>query len=192
VTSLAPRFVGEFQKAIDYIGTLPEFEESFTVHARIAATLGYRISVHSGSDKFSVFPAVGRLSGGRFHLKTAGTSWLEALRVVADADPALFRRLYALAMQRYANARKLYHVTPDLAALPGPGALSDADGRALLDDTNARRVLHITYGEMLAVAELKSALFQVLTARTADYARVLEKHIGRHLSLLGIGPREAA
>ncbi len=192
VTSLAPRFVGEFQKAIDYIGSVAAFEQSFVTHARIAATLGYRISVHSGSDKFSVFPSVGRLSGGRFHLKTAGTSWLEALRVVSAADPVLFRRLFALALERYAVARKLYHVTPDLAALPRPGSLSDADGRALLDDRNARRVLHITYGEMLAVPDLKAALLRVLEAHAGDYARALEKHLGRHLSLLGIGPREAA
>jgi hypothetical protein len=192
VTSLAPRFVGEFQKAVDYIGTVAAFERSFTTHARIAATMGYRISVHSGSDKFSVFPAVGRLSGGRFHLKTAGTSWLEALRVVADVDPQLFRRLYALALERYANARKLYHVTPDLAALRGPGALGDADCRALLDEVNARRVLHITYGEMLAVPELKAALFRVITSHAGDYSRALEKHLGRHLALLGIGTREDA
>jgi hypothetical protein len=111
-TSLAPRFVGEFQKAIDYIGSVPEFEASFAVHAAIAARGGYRISVHSGSDKFSVFPSVGRLSGGRFHLKTAGTSWLEALRVVAAADAELFRAIYAAALEKYAEARKLYHVTP--------------------------------------------------------------------------------
>jgi len=192
LTSLAPRFVGEFQKAIDYIGGLKEFEESFAAHASLASALGYRISVHSGSDKFSVFPSVGRLSGGRFHLKTAGTSWLEALRVVAAADPELFRALYALALERYPNARKLYHVTPDLGALPVAAGLSAADASALLDDVNARRVLHITYGEMLAVPDLKARLFAVLSRRADEYAKGLEVHIGKHLALLGIGPREKA
>jgi hypothetical protein len=189
LTSLAPRFVGEFQKAVDYIGSVAEFETSFAVHASLAGSLGYRISVHSGSDKFSVFPAVGRLSGGRFHLKTAGTSWLEALRAVADADPELMRSLYAVALERYPQARKLYHVTPDLAALPGAQGLSDGDCRALLDDVNARRVLHITYGEMLALPDLKARLFNLLARASGDYARGLCAHIGRHLDLLGIGAR---
>jgi hypothetical protein len=190
-SSLAPRFVGEFQKGIDYIGELPEFEQCFAVHAAIAATLGYRISVHSGSDKFSVYPAVGRLSGGRFHLKTAGTSWLEALRVVAAADPAFFRELYALALERYPHARKLYHVTPDLESLPEARALRDRDAALLLEDVHARRVLHITYGEMLAAPALKQRLFGLLGSNGPAYAAGLESHIGKHLSLLGVGPRSA-
>ena len=189
VTSLAPRFVGEFQKGIDYIGGVKEFEASFSAHAAIAKTLGYRISVHSGSDKFSVFPSIGRLSGSRFHLKTAGTSWLEALRVIAASDAALFRDLYALALEGYPNARKLYHVTPDLSTLPGPDGLSERDGRALLDDVHARRVLHITYGEMLAAPQLRDRLFAALDRGSAQYRAALFSHIGRHLSLLGIGPR---
>ena len=44
----------------------------------------YKISIHSGSDKFSVFPSMGELAGGGLHLKTAGTSWLEAMRLVAQ------------------------------------------------------------------------------------------------------------
>ena len=156
ISSLAPRFVGEFQKGIDYIGDVGEFEASFAVHAALCRSLGHRISVHSGSDKFSVFPAIGRLSRGRFHVKTAGTSWLEALRVVAAADPALFRDLYAHARRTYDNARKLYHVTPDLSRLPDPAGLPAAAAAALLDDRDARQVLHITYGEMLAVPDAEA------------------------------------
>ncbi len=82
--SLAPRFVGEFQKGIDYIGDLQEFEKQFKQHVDIAETFGsYKLSVHSGSDKFSVFPIIGRLTRGKFHLKTAGTSWLEAAHAIA-------------------------------------------------------------------------------------------------------------
>jgi tagaturonate epimerase len=186
LSSLAPRFVGEFQKAVDYIGAIREFEQSFVVHAEIAATLGYRISVHSGSDKFSVFPAIGRLSRGRFHIKTAGTSWLEALRVAAARDPSLFRDLYATALAGYGRARVLYHVTPNLAALPAPAEVTDGSAPALLDDVDARRVLHITYGEILAVPGLKSRLFRLLRANEDGYQAMLEKHIGRHLELLGI------
>jgi hypothetical protein len=183
-TSLAPRFVGEFQKGIDYIGSVAEFEESFAAHARIAETLGYRISVHSGSDKFAVFPAVGRLSGGRFHLKTAGTSWLEALRVIAAKNPALFKELYAGALAGYDNARKLYHVTPDLSTLPKPENLGET--ARLLQDVHARRVLHIAYGELLAVPRLKERLYAVLHREAEAYREALKAHIGRHLELLGV------
>jgi hypothetical protein len=186
ISSLAPRFVGEFQKGIDYLGDVRAFEASFAVHAALCRSLGHRISVHSGSDKFSVFPAIGRLSRGRFHVKTAGTSWLEALRVVAAADPALFRDLYAHARRTYDNARKLYHVTPDLSRLPDPAGLPAAAAAALLDDRDARQVLHITYGEMLAAADLKRRLFDVLAGSADAYAAALERHIGRHLETLGV------
>jgi hypothetical protein len=189
VSSLAPRFVGEFQKGIDYLGDVGAFEASFATHAAICRALGHRISVHSGSDKFSVFPVVGRLARGRFHVKTAGTSWLEALRVVAAVDPVFFAELYAHARRTYDNARKLYHVTPDLARLPSPGRLDPSAAAGLLDDPDGRRVLHITYGEMLGAPALKARLFAVLHASADGYAVALERHIGRHLALLGIPAR---
>ena len=187
VTSIAPRFVGEFQKGIDYIGSVKDFEAGFAVHAGIAETLGHRISVHSGSDKFSVFPAVGRLSRGRFHLKTAGTSWLEALRVISSADLPLFRDLYNRALERYQAARAYYHVTPDLSRLPASAEMLDEKSApALLEDADARRLLHITYGEMLAVPELKKRFFGVLSAKAEAYRTGLQSHIGRHLQTLGV------
>lgn len=189
VASLAPRFVGEFQKGIDYLGDVREFEASFAVHAALCRALGHRISVHSGSDKFSVFPAIGRLSRGKFHVKTAGTSWLEALRVVAAADPVLFRELYAHGRRTYDSARKLYHVTPDLERLPEPAGLAAAGAAALLDDRDARRVLHITYGEMLGVPGLKRRLFAALADSADAYAAALERHIGAHLAALGVPAR---
>jgi len=71
ICSVAPRFVGEFQKGIDYIGDVGDFEKTFRIHAAIARTFGHKVSVHSGSDKFSIFPAVGKLSSGKFHVKTS-------------------------------------------------------------------------------------------------------------------------
>ena len=76
--SLAPRYVGTFEKGVDYIGNLPEFEASLTGHAAVARAYGpYKLSLHSGSDKFSIYPIASRLAGDRVHLKTAGTSYLE-------------------------------------------------------------------------------------------------------------------
>ncbi len=184
--SVAPRFVGEFQKGIDYIGDVSEFESELAGHAEIAQTLGHRISVHSGSDKFSVFPAVGRLTKGRFHLKTAGTSWLEALRVIAAEDLPLFKDLYARALERYPAARAYYHVTPDLSRLPAAEDVDQKKASALMNDADARRVLHISYGEIFAVPALKDRLFGVLRARSDAYREGLKSHIGRHLEALGV------
>ena len=81
--SLAPRYVGGFEKGVDYIGDLRELEQNLNVHAEIARALGpYKLSLHSGSDKFSVYPLFARATRGLLHLKTAGTSYLEALRVL--------------------------------------------------------------------------------------------------------------
>ncbi len=76
-TSLAPRFVGEFEKGVDYIGDVAEFRRTFAQHVAVAEKYGpYKISIHSGSDKFSIYPLAAELSRGQVHLKTAGTSYL--------------------------------------------------------------------------------------------------------------------
>ena len=108
VTSLAPRFCGEFQKGIEYKGDIEQFTREFSAHVEIAKKYGYKISVHSGSDKFAVFPVIGQRSGGVYHLKTAGTNWLEALRVIAAKEPGLFREICAFALANLAEAKKLY------------------------------------------------------------------------------------
>ena len=113
--TVAPRFCGEFQKGIDYIGDLDQFDRELAVHAAIARRFGYKLSVHSGSDKFSVFPSVGRHTRGVFHIKTAGTNWLEAMKIVAEKDPALYRQVHAFALASFDEARKYYHVTTNLA-----------------------------------------------------------------------------
>ena len=92
-TSLAPRFVGDFEKGVDYIGDLVALEEHIELHAAVSRLFGgYKLSLHSGSDKFSVYPLIARHWGKRLHVKTAGTSYLEALRVLAQVEPELFQR----------------------------------------------------------------------------------------------------
>ena len=131
VSSLAPRFIGEFQKGIDYIGDVKEFERQLTVHCDIAKAFGgYKISVHSGSDKFSVYPSIGRQTGMRLHLKTAGTSWLQAVRVVARVNPALFRAMFAKSLASFPEATRLYHVAADPKAVPDAAGLLGFEARA--------------------------------------------------------------
>jgi len=184
--SVAPRFVGEFQKGIDYIGDVEDFEKTFRVHAAIARIFGHKVSVHSGSDKFSIFPAVGKLSNGKFHVKTSGTNWLIALKVIAQKDRALFLRLYRFALDHFDKAQSYYHVTPNLKNVPDPSQLEDQDLIPLFNNPDSRQVLHITYGEMFTNNSLKEDIFKTLEQHIEHYYEQLQDHIGNHLRLLGV------
>ncbi len=191
VSSLAPRFIGEFQKAIDYIGDLAEFERQFAIHCAIAKTFGdYKVSIHSGSDKFAAYPIIGKHTAHRVHVKTAGTSWLEALRAVADSDPVLFRDLHQKAVASYPDALRYYHVTPDLSRAPDPDALPDAELSGVLDQDDARQLLHVTYGGILADEALATRFFAALDAHEEVYYAHLERHFRRHLDALGLAEQD--
>lgn len=190
VVSVAPRFTGEFQKGIDYIGDLQEFQSSLRIHAEIARAFGYKLSVHSGSDKFLVFPIIGRETEGKFHIKTAGTSWLEALRVVSEHAPSLFRAVYERALKELSQAQKYYRVSPDRDSIPKVSLLNDAELPRLLTIPAGRQLLHITYGQLLQDSYLKSCLYTTLYDYGEQYYQALVRHIGRHLELLGV-PRIA-
>ena len=189
VSSLAPRFIGEFQKGIDYIGNVDDFERQFAVHCEIAkAAGGYKISIHSGSDKFSVYPAIGRHTGMRLHLKTAGTSWLQAVLVIARVNPSLFRRMLAAAVASFAEAAKLYQVSTDLSAVPNARDLSDAELPGLLDARDPRQLLHITYGGLLNDPGIRAGIFQTLSQNEDLHYSAVEQHMEKHIRLLGARP----
>lgn len=180
--SLAPRFVGRFEKGVDYIGDLGELDANIAGHAAIMRHFGnrYKLSLHTGSDKFGVYPIAMRHTGGFVHLKTAGTSYLEALRLMAAVNPALFRLVLDFARERYENDRKTYHVSAVLDRVPAAQALSDDDLPDLLDQFDARQVLHVTFGSVLDRfgGELKAMLQTYGTAYT-DY---IKRHFDKHLS----------
>ena len=180
--SLAPRYVGDFEKGIDYIGDLAEFEKSFARHAGVAKAFGpYKLSLHSGSDKFSVYPIIGKLAGDLCHVKTAGTSYLEALRTISRADPKLFRRIVDVAMGRYPADRATYHVSAEVSKMPDVLTISDEGLIGLLDDFNAREVLHVTYGSVIHHPDLRGPFFKTLRQHEQDYSAVLEAHFDKHL-----------
>ena len=177
-TSLAPRFIGRFEKGVDYIGDLAELDIEMAKHAAVTAHFGtYKLSLHSGSDKFSVYPLIAKHWGERLHVKTAGTSYLEALRTLAVAEPALFRRILALGIECYPTDRATYHVSAEVGKVP-----RDIELPALLDDFHAREVLHVTFGSALNRfgVEIKSALAKHAGAYQAN----LQRHFSRHLNLL--------
>jgi hypothetical protein len=187
--SLAPRYVGRFEKGVDYIGDLAAFEADFAGHAAIARAVGpYKLSLHSGSDKFSVYPIAARLTRGLVHLKTAGTSYLEALRTIAALDPAFFRELYAFARERYETDRASYHVSAQLSRAPAPDDVGQADLPALLDQFDAREILHVTFGSVLRWQNADGSLrfhprfMGLLTANGDAYAANVKAHFIRHLA----------
>src|SRR5690606_32238313 len=161
VVSLAPRFIGRFEKGVDFRGDLAALVASLAGHAAVARAFGpYKLSLHSGSDKFSVYGPIAEATGGLVHLKTAGTSYLEALRVAAVLDPALFRRALAIGHERFEIDRQSYLIGARLDNVPRPDAVSDADLPGLLDDDDARQLLHVTFGSALDAlgTELKALL----------------------------------
>ena len=191
VATVAPRFIGEFQKGIDYIGDLAQFEKEFKLHAAIADRFGYKISVHSGSDKFSVFETVGKYTAGRFHVKTAGTNWLEAMKVIAEHEPALYREIHQYALDyAFEKATAYYHVTTNLANIPALETLTDDQLPELFKNNDSRQLIHITYGLILNEKNpddsdrFRTRLYRAWRTHAEEYAANLEAHIGHHLELL--------
>ena len=184
VTSMAPKFVGEFQKAIDYIGDLEELRASMEIHARIADRFGYKLSLHSGSEKFSVLPLLAQATGGRCHVKTSGTSWLEVVEVIAKHDPALYRRMHAQALACIQQARQHYVVHCDVSQIQPLDSVSDADLPLYLTKNDSRQLMHITYGYILKEADLKREILEFLDTNTAVYEVEIEDLYDRHLSAL--------
>lgn len=183
VTSLAPRLPGGFEKGVDYIGDLDALETELSRHAAVMAYYGsYKFSLHSGSDKFSLYPLLVRHAGLAVHVKTAGTSYLEALRVAARLEPDLFRRALALAIQRYEVDRQSYHVSARVECLPDPAGLPDSALPALLDDFHVREALHVTFGS--ALAQFGDQLKRLLADQPEAYEEGLLAHFKRHLEPL--------
>ncbi len=184
--SLAPRYVGDFEKGVDYIGDLKDFEKSFAEHLAVSKTFGpYKLSLHSGSDKFSVYPIASRLAGDLVHLKTAGTSYLEALRAIGKIDPKLFRQIVAFARERYQIDRASYHVSAEVSRMPDPASLPDDGLATLLDNFNAREILHVTFGSVLHHAGFREPFYAALRGHEEVYYSMLETHFGKHFAPFG-------
>ena len=112
VDTIAPKFTGRFNKGVDYVGDLGQFAREFSADIAVLAhaareyclPVGIKLSVHSGSDKFSLYPIIrtaAAQTGAGFHIKTAGTTWLEELIGLAEAGGdglALAREIYAASL----------------------------------------------------------------------------------------------
>jgi len=196
--SVAPKLPGDFEKGIEYQGDIGLLEHSLVGHALIARELGpYKISLHSGSDKLSLYPVLAAATNGCFHIKTAGTSYLEALRVAVQHDESLFRHIVERARRHYDHDKATYHVTANIERLPPPDkevSIRDLEAAYLgcwshvpdgLGFTQVgRQVLHCTFGTILTDANLGQRLHKLLQEHVVTYTELLALHFENHLTAL--------
>jgi hypothetical protein len=195
VVSLAPRFAGDFEKGVDYKGDLKVFEAQLREHVAVARYCGpYKISVHSGSDKFSIYPIVGRVCGDLLHVKTAGTNYLEALRVIARKAPEVFAEIAVFSHTRFDTDRASYHISAKLSNLRDPMTLTARERESVyLDLADGRQVLHVTFGSVLTQGKcangrtFKECILETLRENDDLHREVLVQHLGKHVRLLSAG-----
>ena len=141
-----------------------------------------------------MYPVIGRVCQSHLHVKTAGTSYLEALRVMARVAAALFAEVAAYCRGRFEADRASYHISTtreQVAALPpyrGP-----ADEAVYLDEVAGRQLLHVTFGSVLtqgvdtAGRRFKDGLLEVLQENAGLHSDLIERHFVKHLSALNAG-----
>lgn len=191
--NLALHFVGDWQKGIDYIGDVEKFSQELSLHTSLAKKFGgYKLSLHSGSDKFSVYPVFAEKTEGLFHIKTAGTSFLEAIKIIAKKNPPLYRKLHHFALERFEKDRASYHVTTRISRIPDVDKIPDDKLENLLEHPDSRQLIHITYGSILAARDeegkflFRDGIYETLFNHEDEYYEEVSKHIERHLKLLEI------
>lgn len=204
--TIAPKFTGRFNKGVDYVGDVRQFEKEFEQDlAVIAFAIGkfglpanLKLSVHSGSDKFSIYAPIRRAlarSGAGLHLKTAGTTWLEEIIGLAEAGGdglALANEIYGKALAKRDALCAPYATVIDIdpAQLPSPAVVknwtSEQFVAALRHDPacgefnpHLRQLIHVGYK---IAAQLGERYLAMLLACELTIAKnVTENLYERHL-----------
>jgi hypothetical protein len=212
VQTIAPKFSGRFNKGVDYIGNVDQFAREFALDvAAIAHAIrqyglpdNLKLSIHSGSDKFSIYPAVyatmKKFDAG-VHLKTAGTTWLEELVGLAEAGGdglALAKEVYAEAFAHRAELCEPYATVIDIdpAKLPSPAevrgwtseqytsALRHVRGAAAYN-SSLRQLLHVGFK---VAAKMGPRYLGLLESNEAVIAKnVTENLYARHIAPVFFG-----
>jgi hypothetical protein len=198
IQTIAPKFTGRFNKGVDYAGELPTFAREFSEdiaaikHAIIIYGLpaNLKLSVHSGSDKFSIYDVIHdamQSSGAGVHLKTAGTTWLEELIGLAESGGdglALTKEIYA---ETYAHANELSVpyatvIAIDPAALPSPAQVSRwtrEEFTGALRHDRSNEAYNTSFRQLLHVG------FKVAAKMGTRYLEALERNeevVGRNVT----------
>jgi hypothetical protein len=212
VQTIAPKFTGRFNKGVDYVGNLAQFEKEFRddlaviAHAvaRYPLPQNLKLSVHSGSDKFSLYPIIRRAlreTGAGLHIKTAGTTWLEELIGLAEAGGeglALSKQIYAEALSHLEELCGPYAtvIQIDAAKLPGAEVVNGWSGEQFANalrhipshpafNPHLRQLLHVSFK---LAAKQGSRYLDLLKAHREIVGRnVTENLYDRHLKPL-FGP----
>jgi hypothetical protein len=198
VQTIAPKFTGRFNKGVDYVGDLVQFEKEFhedlAVIAFAVARYGLpahlKLSVHSGSDKFSLYPIIRRTLpkfGAGLHIKTAGTTWLEELIGLAEAGGpalALAKEIYAEAMDHVEELTAPYASVIDIdrAKLPSGvevAAWSSAQFTGALRHDQSHPLFNPSLRQLLHVAFKLAAK---KGARYLDLLKANEEIVGRNVT----------
>ena len=206
--TIAPKFTGRFNKGVDYRGDLALFEKEFEQDLLVIdeAVMAYglpdnlKLSIHSGSDKFSIYPIMGRLIRKHdkgIHIKTAGTTWLEEIIGLAVADPAaleLAKKIYVNALGRMEELTVPYAtvIDVDINQLPSPEEVAGWDAETYartirhnqadpLYNPSFRQLIHVSYK---IAAELGDEFYPALEKHTDVIgeqikANLCERHIKR-------------
>jgi len=206
--TIAPKFTGRFNKGVDFVGDPAhferEFEEDVCVIAHAVKTFGLpadlKLSVHSGSDKFSIYAPISRVikkHGCGLHLKTAGTTWLEEITGLAEAGGealAFAKEIYTKALSRYDELAAPYStvIDIDVSALPSAETIAGWTSRQFVDalahepdcpsfNPSLRQLLHVGYKVASEAGkrytDLLTAHRDIIGKRVRD--NILEKHIKR-------------
>jgi len=157
-------------------------------HVAIAEHFGfYKISFHSGSDKFRIYEAVGTLKQTHIHVKTAGTSYLEALKVIAMKAPILFREILDYSVNLFDTERKSYFVSADMKKIKPGAQYKDNELAGLFDSNDVRQALHVTYGRVLTDKNengkyiFRDRIYDYLKKNEELHYELIIKHFDRHL-----------
>ncbi len=210
--TIAPKFTGRFNKGVDYVGDLPQFEREFNDDLAVIAhavkqyglPANLKLSVHSGSDKFSLYPIIRRAlarTGAGVHLKTAGTTWLEELIGLAEAGGdglALAKEIYAYALAHVDELCAPYASVIDInrAKLPSAATVNGWTGPQLASalrhipnhpefNAHVRQLLHVSFK---LAAKAGARYLDLLKANEAIVAKQVTENIyERHMRPLFIG-----
>ena len=192
IFSIAPHFRGQFEKGIDYIGNINEFIEDIDYHNAISNEFEkYKISIHTGSDKFSIYPYISEYTQGSYHVKTAGTSFLEAIKVAGKVDIVLMREILKFCLDRFNEERKSYHLSTNLDNVPKPEDINKENIVEVFNTNNDfRQVIHVGYGPILTEKDnnrkfvFRDILYNILNENYDMYSDCIREHFERHLKAL--------
>lgn len=209
--TIAPKFTGRFNKGVDYVGDLVQFEKEFNDDLAVIAfavrqyglPANLKLSVHSGSDKFSLYPIIRKAlarTGAGLHIKTAGTSWLEELIGLAEAGGdglALAKEIYAYALEHVDELCAPYASVIDIdrSRLPSSSVVNEWTGSQLASalrhipghpefNANMRQLLHVSFK---IAAKAGKRYTDLLKANEAIVAKQVTENIyARHMRPLFI------